>query len=65
MGDLLTKPPSDATLFDADGVPVTRTPDGELLAWTPEPRSFPRDSFLRNAGEVDRTTWDELRAAWA
>jgi hypothetical protein len=35
-------PPEDAALYayrDPPDVPVSRTPDGETLVWTPDPRS--------------------------
>lgn len=62
---MAAEPPADAKLFDADGVPVSYVEgSGEAVAWTPEPRPFPFDSFLRNAAEINRDEWDDLRPSW-
>jgi hypothetical protein len=59
----LTEPPKDAEFFEAEDIPLTKSPDGTWLAWRPEPAPF--NSFrIGAAAPIDRKEWDEYRASW-
>jgi hypothetical protein len=62
----LCAPMEDAELMlNGDGdVPLTRAPDGSMLAWRPEPSTYTPRTFP-GPGLTSREEWDSVRLSWA